>query len=143
ASVLESSTDRCPHCGGTGHVRSVSSVALQLLRMIEETLLKGATHNISIRTRPEVALYVLNNKRAHLRELEERFRITITVRADEDVGAAQPFVIDKGELVHSAEAAKALLAQHASTLPPLAAGEPEAGVHEEARPAAATGGTPE
>ena len=41
-SVLESSTDKCPHCGGTGHVRSVSSVALQLLRSIEETLLKGA-----------------------------------------------------------------------------------------------------
>ena len=37
-SVLESSTDKCPHCGGTGHVRSVSSVALQSLRMIEETL---------------------------------------------------------------------------------------------------------
>ena len=32
SSVLESSTDKCPHCGGTGHVRSVSSVALQLLR---------------------------------------------------------------------------------------------------------------
>src|SRR5215470_17111898 len=45
-SVLESSTDKCPHCGGTGHVRSVSSVALQLLRMIEETLQRGATHNV-------------------------------------------------------------------------------------------------
>ena len=41
-SVLESSTEKCPHCGGTGHVRSVSSVALQLLRSLEETLLKGA-----------------------------------------------------------------------------------------------------
>jgi ribonuclease E len=36
ASVLESSTEPCPHCGGTGHVRSVSSVALQLLRGLEE-----------------------------------------------------------------------------------------------------------
>src|SRR5213075_3225321 len=41
SSVLESSTDKCPHCGGTGHVRSVSSVTLHLLRMIEEMLLKG------------------------------------------------------------------------------------------------------
>ncbi|MFX5705748.1 ribonuclease E/G, partial [Acinetobacter baumannii] len=39
ASVLESSTDPCPHCGGTGHVRSVSSVALQLLRGLEEILM--------------------------------------------------------------------------------------------------------
>ena len=42
ASVLESSTEPCPQCGGTGHVRSVSSVALQLLRGIEEILMKGA-----------------------------------------------------------------------------------------------------
>ena len=71
SSVLESSTDNCPHCGGTGHVRSVSSVALQLLRSLEEMLLKGATHNLIVRTRTEIALYVLNHKRAHLRDLEE------------------------------------------------------------------------
>ncbi len=82
SSVLESSTEKCPHCGGTGHVRSVSSVALQLLRSIEEMLLKGATHNLIVRTRTEIALYLLNHKRAHLRTLEERFRITITVNAD-------------------------------------------------------------
>src|SRR6187399_311020 len=82
SSVLESSTDKCPHCGGTGHVRSVSSVTLHMLRMIEEMLLKGATHNIIVRTRSEVALYALNHKRAHLRDLESRFQITITVNAD-------------------------------------------------------------
>ena len=111
SSVLESSTDKCPHCGGTGHVRSVSSVTLHMLRMIEEMLLKGATHNIVVRTRSEVALYVLNHKRAHLRDLESRFQITITVNADASVGAAQPFLIEKGEQVHSVEAAKALVAQ--------------------------------
>jgi ribonuclease E len=111
SSVLESSTDKCPHCGGTGHVRSVSSVTLHLLRMIEEMLLKGATHNIIVRTRTEVALYALNHKRAHLRDLESRFQITITINADASVGAAQPFLIEKGEQMHSVEAAKALLAQ--------------------------------
>src|SRR5207247_9262966 len=55
-SVLESSTDKCPHCGGTGHVRSVASLSLQLLRVIEETLIKGATHNLTVRTRSEIAL---------------------------------------------------------------------------------------
>ena len=81
-SVLESSTDKCQTCGGTGHVRSVSSLALQLLRVIDELLLRGATHNLVVRTGPDVALYILNHKRGHLRDLEQRFQITITVSAD-------------------------------------------------------------
>src|SRR4030088_1188772 len=93
-SVLESSTDKCPHCGGTGHVRSVSSVALQLLRSIEEMLLKGATHSLVVRTRSDIAIYVLNHKPAHLRELEDRFRITITITADATRGGQTPFVCE-------------------------------------------------
>ena len=110
-SVLESSTEKCPICGGSGHVRSVSSVSLQLLRAIEEMLIKGATHNLIVRTRAEVALYVLNHKRAHLRALEERFRITITVSADPAVTGQQSYVIDRGEQVHTPEAARILAAQ--------------------------------
>lgn len=109
-SVLESSTEKCPVCGGSGHVRSVSSVALQLLRAIEETLIKGATHNLIVRTRSEVALYVLNHKRAHLRDLEQRFRITITISADATVTGQQSYVVDRGEQVHTVEEAKALAA---------------------------------
>src|SRR5436190_16053937 len=89
SSVLESTTEKCPHCGGSGHVRSVSSVALQLLRALEEMLLKGATHNFIVRTRTEIALYLLNNKRAHLRALEERFRVAIMVNADATIGGGQ------------------------------------------------------
>jgi ribonuclease E len=110
-SVLESSTEKCPHCGGTGHIRSVSSVALQLLRNIEETLQRGGTHNLIVRTREEVALYVLNHKRAHLRELEERFRIVVTVNADPSMGGQQPFVVERGEQVHSIEQARAIASQ--------------------------------
>jgi ribonuclease E len=111
ASVLESSTEPCLHCGGTGHVRSVSSVALQLLRSVEEALMKGATHNLTVRTRTEVALYVLNHKRGHLRDLENGFKVAIAIIAD---AAQQSFVIDHGEQVHTLEAAKALLAAQAA-----------------------------
>ncbi|MFZ0029734.1 MAG: Rne/Rng family ribonuclease [Pseudolabrys sp.] len=116
-SVLESSTDKCPVCGGSGHVRSVSSVSLQLLRAIEEMLIKGATHNLIVRTRAEVALYVLNHKRAHLRALEERFRITLTVSADPAVTGQQSYVIDRGEQVHTPEAARNLAAQQPQLAP--------------------------
>jgi ribonuclease E len=110
-SVLESSTETCPHCGGLGHVRSVSSVTLQLLRVIEETLLRGATHNLIVRTRPEIALYVLNHKRSHLRDLEARFHIMLTINTDPTIGGQQPFVVEKGEQVHTLEQAKAFVVQ--------------------------------
>jgi ribonuclease E len=118
-SVLESSTERCPYCGGSGHVRSVSSLALQVLRALEEQLMKSATHNLIARTRPDVALYVLNQKRAHLRALEERFAITITISADETLVAPQAFAIDRGEQVHTLEAAKALAQQTEAAVAPL------------------------
>jgi ribonuclease E len=122
--VLESSTEKCAYCGGTGHTRSVSSVTLQLLRSLEDILIKGATHNLIVRTRSEIALYVLNHKRAHLRELEQRFGIAITINADPTIGGQQPFAIDRGEQVQSLETARALLAQQ-PTLAPAAPVEEE------------------
>jgi ribonuclease E len=124
ASVLESSTEICPHCGGSGHVRSVSSVALQLLRGLEEILMKGATHNLMVRTRTDVALYVLNHKRGHLRDLENSFKVTLAVIADPSVSGQQSFVIDRGEQVHTLEAAKALLAAQVAAFPPALEEEP-------------------
>jgi ribonuclease E len=117
ASVLESSTEPCPQCGGSGHVRSVSSVALQLLRGLEEVLMKGATHNLVVRTRTDVALYVLNHKRGHLRDLEDSFKVTLAVIADPTVSGQQSYVIDRGEQVHTLEAAKALLVAQAAAAP--------------------------
>jgi ribonuclease E len=117
ASVLESSTEPCAVCGGSGHVRSVSSVALQLLRGIEEILMKGATHNLVVRTRTDVALYVLNHKRGHLRDLENAFKVSLAVSADPTVAGQQSFIIDRGEQVHTLEAAKALLAAQAAAFP--------------------------
>src|SRR5262249_11863285 len=117
SSVLESSTDKCPHCGGSGHVRSVSSVALQLLRSLEETLLKGATHNIIVRTRSEIALYLLNQKRAHLRALEERFQVAIVVNADASIAGQLSYVIEKGDQVHSSHQARAIAIQPTTVAP--------------------------
>ncbi|MET0530821.1 MAG: ribonuclease E/G, partial [Microvirga sp.] len=73
--VLESSSDVCPVCAGSGRIRSVPSVALHVLRSIEETLIKNAGYNLIVRTRMEAAFYILNQKRIHLRELETRFGV--------------------------------------------------------------------
>jgi ribonuclease E len=103
--VLESSTETCPTCAGLGHVRSVSSVALHLLRSVEEQLLRAATHDVIVRTRTAVALYVLNNKRAHLHELETRFRVSVDITADETITGQHMFAIEKGAQVHTPETA--------------------------------------
>ena len=100
ASVLESTMQVCSHCNGTGHVRSQSSVALHVLRGIEEYLLKNTTHNISVRTTPDIALYLLNHKRGTIIDYEGRFGVQIIIEADAHVGA-QHFAIDRGEAVEN------------------------------------------
>ncbi|CCV06676.1 Ribonuclease E [Mesorhizobium metallidurans STM 2683] len=102
ASVLESTMKPCPHCGGTGHVRSDSSVALMVVRAIEEFLLKDSRSHITVRTPAATALYVLNHKRGTLVELESRFGLTITMEADDTVGA-QHYAIFRGALAEKPE----------------------------------------
>ncbi|MBN9222264.1 MAG: Rne/Rng family ribonuclease [Mesorhizobium sp.] len=102
ASVLESTMKPCPHCGGTGHVRSDSSVALMVVRAIEEFLLKDSRSHITVRTPAATALYVLNHKRSTLVELESRFGLTITLEADDTVGS-QHYAIFRGALAEKPE----------------------------------------
>ncbi len=93
--VLESSTTPCPHCQGTGMIRSVESVALHVLRSIEDNLLKGASHNLIIRTTTQVALYILNQKRSNLVDLETRFAVEIEIHADE-MDNGQLYTLERG-----------------------------------------------
>jgi len=76
-----------------------------------------------VRTRTDVALYVLNHKRGHLRDLENSFKVTLSIIADASVSGPQAYVIDRGEQVHTLEAAKALLAAQAAASPPPAVEE--------------------
>jgi ribonuclease E len=95
--VLEGSTVICPHCAGAGVVRSTSSVALHVLRVVEDALIKSASHDIIVRARTEVALYILNQKRAHLRDLERRFGVNVTVGADDSLTGSVYHAMERGE----------------------------------------------
>ena len=96
--VLEGSTIICPHCAGSGNVRATSSIALHVMRVLEDALVKNAMHNIIVRTRSYVALYILNQKRAHLRALEERFGVQITVEADDTLTGTAYHALERGDL---------------------------------------------
>ncbi|WP_202329234.1 Rne/Rng family ribonuclease [Mesorhizobium sp. L-8-3] len=126
ASVLESTMKPCPHCGGTGHVRSDSSTALLVVRAIEEFLLKDSRHHITVRTPMATALYVLNHKRSMLVDLERRFGLTITLEADDSV-ASQHYAIFRGAVAEKSAVTEALPAQLAYVEPE----EPEEEIVEE------------
>jgi len=81
--VLEGSTSVCPHCQGTGIIRSTESVALSVLRALEDYLRSNKVMDLTAVTSGEVALYILNNKREYLNDIEHRFGVRLGVVTDE------------------------------------------------------------
>ena len=77
--VLEASTRACPHCEGTGLVRTASSAGLSALRLLEEEAARGRGSLLTLRASQEAAIYVLNRKRADIAEVEDRYGVSIEV----------------------------------------------------------------
>ncbi|MBO9588121.1 Rne/Rng family ribonuclease [Devosia sp.] len=94
--VVESSTHKCPICDGTGLVRSTESLALMIMRHVEDHVLRKQGQSINVRVPTDVALYVLNYKRDTLSALEARNSLSITITADGKLTGHQ-FSIEKGE----------------------------------------------
>jgi ribonuclease E len=82
-SLLETNFERCPHCSGTGVVRSVESASLHVLRAIEEEGIRKRSSEISIYVPTSIALYILNQKRGELAKIEERHSFHVMVQADD------------------------------------------------------------
>ena len=81
-SLLETSGQVCPHCQGTGHVRSIESSAIRVLRRIEEEGIRTRSAELSVSVPPAIALYLLNQKRIALVEIENRYNFRIQVKED-------------------------------------------------------------
>jgi ribonuclease E len=95
-SLLESTMEPCPHCAGTGHIRASASVALQILRQVEAQFLRHQGHHANVALRSETALYILNQKRVMLADLEARYGRRIFFNVDNSL-ANDAFVISRGE----------------------------------------------
>lgn len=80
--VLEASTRPCPHCEGSGFVRTASSSGLSALRLLEDEAAQGRGSQLLLRASQEAAFYLLNRKRAELAEIEERYGVMIEVAPD-------------------------------------------------------------
>jgi ribonuclease E len=94
--VLEASTKACPHCEGTGLMRTASSSGLSALRIIEDEAARGRGDRITLRAGREAAIYVLNKKRAELAEIEERYGVTVEIAIDEAFEGARMTVESSG-----------------------------------------------
>jgi ribonuclease E len=107
-SVLEASTEPCPHCGGTGHIRSTESTVLHILRAIEEEGMRRRSAEIAVAVPDSVALYVLNHKREALSQAEKRYGFHIAIGRD-DALMPPAFRLDRG---------RALTPEEIAALPP-------------------------
>jgi ribonuclease E len=81
--MIEGSTTQCPHCQGTGVIRSTESVALSVLRSLEDWLRTNSPSDLNAVTSLDVALYILNNKRQYLHGIEERYSVSLSITASE------------------------------------------------------------
>ncbi|TNC50467.1 Rne/Rng family ribonuclease [Rubellimicrobium rubrum] len=80
--MLESTTQPCPHCHGTGHLRSDDSVALAILRQLDEEGVRGRTKEVLVRVPVGIANYLMNHKREHIAGIEQRYAMAVRVEAD-------------------------------------------------------------
>jgi ribonuclease E len=84
-SLAEASTQPCPHCGGTGSIRSTESTALYVLRAIEEEAIRLRAAELCVFVPTAVALYLLNQKRDSLARIEQHYAIKILVDHDDSL----------------------------------------------------------
>jgi len=82
-SLMEINFEKCPHCAGMGFVRSVDSAALAILRMIEEEGIKQGAAEIALHVPTKIALYILNQKRPALSEIEKRYGLQVLLHSDD------------------------------------------------------------
>ena len=94
--VLEASTKPCPHCDGTGLMRTAASAGLSALRILEDEAARGRGERITLRAGKEAAVYVLNKKRAELADIEQRYGVMIDVQIDESLEGARMSVDSSG-----------------------------------------------
>ena len=88
-SVQEISSVDCPHCAGSGRIRSVESAALHALRAIEEEGVRGRAAGVRATVPPAVALWLMNGKRASLGDIETRYGMEVSFDTDDAPGAPE------------------------------------------------------
>ncbi len=82
-SLIETSSEPCPYCKGTGIRRSTDTTAVEVIRAIEEEGMRKPNGEITVYAPTSVALFILNNKRQSLVDVEEKYGLAVTFEGDD------------------------------------------------------------
>ncbi|UWR73810.1 Rne/Rng family ribonuclease [Phaeobacter inhibens] len=80
--MIEATTAPCPHCHGTGLIRSDDSLALSILRQIEEEGTRRRSREVLVRCPVSIANYLMNQKREHIAQIETRYGLSVRIEGD-------------------------------------------------------------
>ncbi len=92
--MLESTTQPCAHCHGTGLIRSDDSLALTILRAIEDEGTRKRSREVLVKAPVAVANFLMNAKREHVAGIEARYGLSVRVEADPAL-VSPDFAIEK------------------------------------------------
>jgi ribonuclease E len=80
--MLEATTQPCPHCHGTGLIRSDDSQALAILRQLEEEGTRGRSREVLLKAPVGIINFLINQKREHVAQIETRYGMAVRMEAD-------------------------------------------------------------
>lgn len=80
--MIEATTQPCPHCHGTGLIRSDDNLALSILRQIEEEGTRGRSREVLVKCPVGIANYIMNQKREHVAQIEGRYGLSVRIEGD-------------------------------------------------------------
>jgi ribonuclease E len=92
--MLEATTQMCPHCHGTGLLRSDDNVALSILRALEEEGVRGRSKEVLIKAPISIANFLMNGKREHIADIEARYGMSVRIECDPTL-VSPDFAIEK------------------------------------------------
>lgn len=95
SSFIETSYVQCPHCLGAGVVPSIQTAALIMFRHLQEKLLAKSAQKIIMTVPTDVAIYLLNNKRAELAAMESEFETEIVIVGDDSMMSIEQYSIQR------------------------------------------------
>lgn len=103
SSFIESNYEACPHCHGQGLVRTTESGAMLVLRAIEEEGTKNRSARLKVFVPSDTAFYLLNQKRQNLNDLENRYKMEISIEADNSIINVADYRFERAKLAKTAE----------------------------------------